>query len=459
MSVNYSQIDGVGIIIIDSPPVNAVGYTVRQGLLECLNLGLSDVHAHALMIACAGNTFCAGSDINEFGKQRKPPNLRDVINDIENSSKPIVVVIQGTAFGGGFELSLGCHYRIATTDAKVGLPEVKLGLLPGAGGTQRLPHLTGARKALEMITTGNSISAKDALEFGIIDELCEPGGEYQAGLDYAKQLIENKTLPSKRVSKIKLDSKGDDLPDIFNNFRKKIKASTPHLFSPFKCVDAIEAAYKVPFVEGLEYERNLFNECLESTQSKGLIHAFFSERKASKLLSQAQISTRPQVKAVGVIGAGTMGTGIVMTFANAGIPVVLKETTSEALDRGMDTIQHTYERSVQKGRLTKRQMDDLMASVVPTLSYHDLGQLDLIIEAAYEDMDIKKTIFSELDSICKPGTILASNTSTLSVDAIASVTNRPSDVIGLHFFSPAHIMSIVYSRSSGFQWVLLPCQT
>lgn len=440
--VSYSRKGQVGIISVNYPPVNALGQAVRSGLLEAVKQGQADDETKALLLVCEGRTFIAGADIREFSKPRQEPSLPDVIEAFENSTKPIIAALHGTALGGGLELAMGCHYRVALPSAKVGLPEVKLGLLPGAGGTQRLPRLCGAQKALEMITSGNFLSAGEALEHGIVDAVTESSDIAAEGLAYAEQAI-TKGWPVRRVRDLegKLETGRDS--DVFEQFRTTLQQRARNLFSPFKCVDAVEAAFQLPFEEGLKRERELFLACMESPQRAGLVHAFFSERDVAKVPDLPADTPVRDIQRVGIIGAGTMGGGIAMNFANVGIPVCLLEAQQEALDRGIAMIRHNYENSARKGRLTTTQVEERMALIEPTLSYSALADVDLVIEAVFEDMAIKKQIFSRLDEVCKPGAILASNTSTLSIDEIASTTRRPEDVVGMHFFSPANVMKLL----------------
>ncbi|MGM0768090.1 MAG: 3-hydroxyacyl-CoA dehydrogenase NAD-binding domain-containing protein [Pseudomonadota bacterium] len=440
--VTYNREGAVGVITVNYPPVNALSHGVRSGLVAALELGQKDADAKVLLLVCAGRTFIAGADIREFGKPMQEPGLPAVIEQYENSAKPIVAAIHGTALGGGLETALGCHYRVALSSAKVGLPEVKLGLLPGAGGTQRLPRLTGAQKALEMITTGDFVGAKEALALGIVDAV-EDGSDIKAvGLAYAQKVAdENKPVRRVRDRTDKIDT--DKGSDVFEQFRAGLQKKARGLFSPFKCVDAVEAAFNLPFDDGMKRERELFTECMESPQRAGLVHAFFAEREVSKVKGLTKDTPVREINRVGVIGAGTMGGGIAMNFANAGIPVTIAEVKQEALDKGLAVIRRNYENTAKKGRITEAQVEGRMSLISGTLTYDDFSDVDLVIEAVFESMDLKKTIFGQLDKACKPGAILASNTSTLSIDDIAAATSRPQDVIGLHFFSPANVMKLL----------------
>ncbi|WP_404366693.1 3-hydroxyacyl-CoA dehydrogenase NAD-binding domain-containing protein [Marinobacter sp.] len=440
--VTYKREGAIGVITIDYPPVNALSHAVRSGLLDALSQGQADEEAKALLLVCEGRTFVAGADIREFGKPMQEPSLPSVVNAYESSDKPIVAAIHGTALGGGLELAMGCHYRVAVPGAKVGLPEVKLGLLPGAGGTQRLPRLTGARKALEMITTGNFISAEEALEAGILDEVRSEDTARAAGVVIAGDVIAQ-MKPPRRVRDMEEKVRADRGSDVFDEFRATLEKKSPNLFAPFRCVDAVQAATDLPFEEGVKRERELFMECMKSPQRDGLVHAFFAEREASRVPGLPRDTPVRSVDSAGIIGAGTMGGGIAMNFANVGIPVFLLEQKQEALDKGLALIRRNYESTARKGRITSQQVEERMALIRPTLSYDDFSDVDLVIEAVFENMDVKKEIFGELDRVCKAGVILASNTSTLDIDEIASATSRPEDVVGMHFFSPANVMKLL----------------
>ncbi|NMT62981.1 3-hydroxyacyl-CoA dehydrogenase NAD-binding domain-containing protein [Marinobacter orientalis] len=440
--VTYNREGSIGVITVNYPPVNALGHAVRSGLVAALEQGQKDADAKVLLLVCEGRTFIAGADIREFGKPMQEPGLAAVVNQYENSDKPIVAAIHGTALGGGLEIALGCHYRVALSSARVGLPEVKLGLLPGAGGTQRLPRLTGAQKALEMITTGDFVAAEDALALGILDAVEDDNDIRAVGLAFA-QSIADEGKPARRVRDLTDKIEADKGSEVFEQFRAQLQKKARGLFSPFKCVDAVEAAVNLPFDEGLKRERELFMECMESPQRAGLVHAFFAEREVSKVKGLPKDTPVRDIRKVGVIGAGTMGGGIAMNFANAGIPVTIAEVKQEALDKGLAVIRKNYENSAKKGRITGAQVEECMSLISGTLTYDDFSDADLVIEAVFESMDLKKKIFGQLDEACKPGAILASNTSTLSIDDIAAATRRPQDVIGLHFFSPANVMKLL----------------
>ena len=439
--VRYARQGRIGVITVDYPPVNAVGHGVRSGLVAALDAGLADAEAEALLLVCAGRTFMAGADIREFGKPSAPPTLPQVIARLDGSAKPVIAAIHGTALGGGLEVALACHVRVALRSARLGLPEVKLGLLPGAGGTQRLPRLVGAAKALDMILSGEPVGAEEALAIGLVDAMEDGNSPLEAGLRAAERLLAEGWTPqpaSARTGRIT----GTD-PTLFTAMRAELTKRQPHLFSPHRIVDAVEAAVTLPFAEGTARERELFLACMDSPQRAGLIHAFFAEREVAKIPGLPAGTPTRDIRKAGVIGAGTMGGGIAMCFANAGIPVVLVDNAPDALDRGMAAIRRNYEATARKGRLTAAQVEDRMGLIHPTLSYGALADADLVVEAAFESMEVKRTIFRVLDGTCKPGAILATNTSTLDVDAIATATGRPQDVLGMHFFSPANVMRLL----------------
>ena len=440
--VIYSREGNIGVITVNYPPVNALSHAVRTGLIAALEQGQEDSEAKVLLLVCEGRTFIAGADIREFGKPMQSPGLPELVETYEDSDKPLVAAIHGTALGGGLEMALGCHYRVALNSAKIGLPEVKLGLLPGAGGTQRLPRLIGAQEALEIITSGEFVEAKAALALGILDVVDDGKDVRTAGLAYAQQ-IADESKPVRRVRDLKDKIAADKGSDVFNQFRALLQKKARGQFSPFKCVDAIEAAFELPFAEGMKRERELFTACMDSPQRAGQIHSFFAEREVSKVKGLSKDTPVRAVNSIGIIGAGTMGGGIAMNFANVGIAVTIVEMKQEALDKGLGIIRKNYENSAKKGRITPQQVEDRMALITGSLSYDDFNSVDLVIEAVFENMAVKKEIFAKLDAVCKPGTILASNTSTLDIDEIASATRRPEDVVGMHFFSPANVMKLL----------------
>ena len=427
------------IVLSNNPPVNALGAAVRQGLVAAIEQAEADEAIKAVVIACEGQTFFAGADITEFGKPPVMPWLPTVVDTIENCSKPVVAAIHGTALGGGLEVALGCHYRVAVPSAKLGTPEVKLGLLPGAGGTQRLPRVAGVRKALEMCATGNPIGAKDAFACGLVDRLVE-GELIPHAVAYAEEVRDVRPLPKSSERQDKLDECD---PGTFETFRKENGRKFRGFDAPEANIKAVKIACEKPYSEGVLEERKLFMELMSGTQSKAQQYFFFAERKAAKIDGLPE-ETRPRdVHRVGVIGAGTMGGGISMNFLSAGIPVTIVEMGQEALDRGTGLMRKNYEATAAKGRLTTDQVEKAMGLLKPTLDFNALADCDLIIEAVYEDMEVKKEVFGRLDKIAKRGAILASNTSYLDINEIAASISRPADVVGTHFFSPANVMKLL----------------
>jgi len=426
--------DGVLEIVISNPPVNTLGSAVRQGIAKAIADSQSDPRITALVIRGSGKLFSAGADITEFGQTPIEPMLPDLIDAIEASSKPVVAAIHGMALGGGLEVALGCHYRIATPSAKLGLPEVKLGILPGAGGTQRLPRLVGAAAALNMIVSGDPISGTRAAELGLIDKLTDESRLEADALAYAASLANVRRTGELSVS---YDSALFD-QFVADNTRKLLGLDAPNA-----CIEAVRAATELPLSAGLEKERELFLKLVEGEQSKALRYAFFAERSAAKIDALPKDTPLRSIRKLGVVGAGTMGGGISMNFLSTGIPVSIVEVTQEALDRGTNLVRKNYEATAAKGRLTPEQVERALALLTPSLDFAALNDCDLIIEAVYEDLDIKKDLFRRLDSIAKPGALLASNTSYQNIDEIAAVTSRPQNVLGLHFFSPANVMKLV----------------
>jgi 3-hydroxyacyl-CoA dehydrogenase len=440
MQGRFEKRGDVGIIWINNPPVNAISVGVRGAIIDGVAKLNQDSEIKAGVLACEGRTFMAGADITEFGKPPLSPSLHDAINAVESSAKPIVAAIHGTAFGGGLEVALACHYRVAVASAKIGLPEVKLGLLPGAGGTQRLPRLTGVEAALGIIVSGDPIPAAQAAKAGVIDKIIE-GDLLEGAVAYAKGLIAQ-TAPLRKIRDLTVDA--GKLPSgFFDEARKRIAKEKKNLFAPQRIVDALEAAATLPFDKGMARERELFLQCAHNSQSKALQHVFFAERKAANVPNLDKNVAKRDIKSVAIIGAGTMGGGIAMNFLNVGIPVTLLEMQQEALDRGVGVIRKNYENTASKGKLTTEEVKQRMGLLKPTLSYDDIGQADLVIEAVFETMAIKKDVFAKLDKAVKRGAILASNTSYLSIDEIADSTSRPSDVVGMHFFSPANVMRLL----------------
>ena len=429
------------IVTSNNPPVNALGAAVRQGLVAAIEEAEADDAIKAVVIRCEGQTFFAGADITEFGKPPVMPWLPSVVDTIENCSKPVVAAIHGTALGGGLEVALGSHYRIAVPDAKLGVPEVKLGLLPGAGGTQRLPRVAGVQKALEMVTSGTPIGAREAFAVGLVDRIAE-GELLQHAVALADEVRDIRPLPKSSERDDKLQEARAN-PAIFDEFRKANARKFRGFEAPEANIKAVEAAVAKPYAEGVIDERNLFMGLMTGTQSRAQQYFFFAERKAAKI-ENIPDDTRPRdVKKVGVIGAGTMGGGISMNFLSAGIPVTIVEMAQEALDRGTGVMRKNYEATAAKGRMTGEQVEKAMGLLKPTLDFDALADCDLIIEAVFETMEIKKDVFGRLDKIAKPGAILASNTSYLNIDEIAASTSRPQDVVGLHFFSPANVMKLL----------------
>ncbi len=435
--VSYELDDEIGVITVNNPPVNALSHPVRKGLLEAI----TDAHgdgSKAVVIVCEGRTFIAGADITEFGKPPVEPLLPELLDTIEASAKPVVAAIHGTALGGGFETALAAHYRCAVAGAKVGLPEVKLGLLPGAGGTQRAPRLAGVVASLDLMTSGNPIGAEAALELGLIDKIVD-GDLREAAIGWARELVASGAVP-RPVSEL-------SVPEfdaaVFDAYRAKLGKRARGQLAPQKIVDCVAAATKLPFAEGMIIERGAFKECMRSPQSAALRHLFFAERQAAKIDGlPADTPLRP-IESVGIIGAGTMGGGIAMNFANAGIPVTLVEVDEEALARGLATIEKNYAAGVRRGKLSGEQASERLDLIAGAIDYSSLADVDLVIEAVFEDPELKKTVFARLDETCKSGAILATNTSYQDVNAIAAATSRPADVIGLHFFSPANIMKLL----------------
>jgi 3-hydroxyacyl-CoA dehydrogenase len=421
--------------------VNAISAGVRAGLasgFECLG---ADPAVKAIVLLCAGRTFMAGADISEFGKPPQPPSLPDVFETMDRAGKPIVAGLHGTALGGGLEVALNCNYRIAVPSTKVGLPEVNLGILPGAGGTQRLTRIVGAETALDIITGGKPIAASKALGLGILDALASEGSLRDEAIAYAKK-VAGEPLVRVRDREDKI-AEAREKPEIFAEFRKKKASSFRGFKAPEAIVKAIEAAVTLPFDEGIKRERELFLELRDSTESKAQRYAFFGERETSKIPDVPADTPTLPIKSVGVIGAGTMGGGITMNFLNAGIPVTLVEMSQEALDRGVGVIRRNYENTAKKGRMTSEQVEQRMGLITPALGLEALADVDLVIEAVFEEMAVKKDIFGKLDQIAKPGAILASNTSFLDLNEIAEATKRPEYVVGLHFFSPANVMRLL----------------
>ena len=439
-SVSYTKDGDIGIITVNNPPVNALSHHVRQGLLESFIEANTD-DTIATVLICDGRTFIAGADITEFGKPLQAPSFLGTMEVIENLQKPSVAAIHGTALGGGLETALCCHYRVAVPSARVGLPEVALGLLPGGGGTQRLPRLIGPEAALQAITSGVPMAANQAQKVGVIDAVVYEGNLLEGAKAFARALVAD-GAPLKKVRDLSDKVTGVDLA-IFDAARTQASKERRGFEAPQRCIDCVEAACTLPFDEGLAKEQELFRQVLTSNQSAAQRHIFFAERAAAKVNDMPKDTKPLAIKKVGIIGAGTMGGGIAMNFVNAGIPVTILETSQEFLDKGLAVVRGNYERSAKKGRFTAEQVEQRMGLLTPTLDYAAIGDVDMVIEAVFENMDIKKDVFAKLDAATKPECILASNTSTLDVNAIASVTKRPDKVIGTHFFSPANVMRLL----------------
>jgi 3-hydroxyacyl-CoA dehydrogenase len=442
--VRVSKDNEIAIITIDNPPVNAISPEVQQGLSSAIAQINGDASVKAAVLIGGGRTFIAGADINQFVKitsgLAKRTSFLPGLLQIEDCRVPVVVAIHGNALGGGLEVAMSCHYRVATPDARVGQPEVNLGIIPGAAGTQRLPRLAGIAKAVDMCTTGKPIKAPEALQAGIIDKLIE--GDLLAGAIAFAREVAGKPAPKTRERKDKLGSPAGNEP-IFAAARETARKKQRGLMAPSAAIDAIEAATKMPFEKGCEEESRLFDQCLYSDQSKALIHVFFAEREVAKIPDVPKETPVLPVNSIAIVGAGTMGGAISMVFANAGIPVTLKDADQAALDRGLANIQKNYAISVQRGRFTQQYVDERLKLITPTLHYQSFADADLVIEAVFENMALKREVFAELNNVCKPGAILASNTSTLDLDEIAATTSRPESVIGTHFFSPANVMRLL----------------
>jgi len=434
--VDLSNEGDIAIVTVNSPPVNALGAKVRDGLDAAFKQANADDSAKAIVLICEGRTFIAGADITEFGKPPQGVPLGDLFNNIEASTKPVVAAIHGTALGGGLETALVAHYRVAVPSAKVGLPEVNIGIIPGAGGTQRLPRIVGVQQALEMITSGAHVGAKAAAAAGLIDQLVDEGNLKAGAIEFAKSVIGK---PLKKVRDLTVSAD----PQVFADFRKANAKKFRGLLAPEACIKAVEASTRLDMDAGLAEERRLFNELVTGPQANALRYVFFAQREAWKVPDVTADTKTVDIKKVGIIGAGTMGGGIAMNFLSAGVPVTIVEMKQEALDRGLGVIRKNYENTAKRGRLTMEQVEKNMGLLTPSLNLEDLADCDLVLEAVFENMDIKKELFGKLDKIVKKGGILASNTSYLNIDEMAACTTRPQDFIGLHFFSPANVMKLL----------------
>jgi 3-hydroxyacyl-CoA dehydrogenase len=440
-STHYAQHGSVAVIRLDNPPVNGLGHAVRAGILEGLRKAEGDPSVKAVVLIGSERAFSGGADIREFNtpKALAEPHLGTVIHYVESSSRPVIAAIGGACMGGGLELALGCHYRVTQPGAQIALPEVKLGLLPGAGGTQRLPRLVGVEAALNMIVSGATVPSEQLKGTALFDHFVE-GDLLEGALAFARVVIEE-GRPLKRVRDITVTH---PRPEAFFLYaRTAVGAASKNFPAPLKCVDAVEAAVTKGFDDGLRVEREAFVSLMQTSESRALRHAFFAERAASKVAGVGEDSPVRAIQTVGIIGAGTMGTGIAINFLNAGLPVVLLEMKQEALERGLGSIRKSYEGQVAKGKLKADKAEQRLALLKPTLSYEDFRQADLVIEAVFEELSVKEAVFRKLDEVCKPGAILASNTSTLDLNRIAGFTRRPPDVVGAHFFSPANVMKLL----------------
>ncbi len=449
--VSLSREGDIAVVTVNNPPVNALSPGVPEGITRCVEQIGSDASVRAAVLIGSGQTFIAGADIKEFGKitsgrKERGDGLHPLLTVLENCPKPVIAAIHGTAFGGGLEVAMACHYRVAVASAQVGQPEVKLGIIPGAGGTQRLPRLAGVAKAVEMCAVGDPVRAREALEAGILDAIVEGDGHddlLHGAIEFAQQTAAKPGPPPKtRDRNEKLLDEGSNSA-IFEQARALAARKRRGFLAPQKAIDAVEAATRLSFDEGLRREAELFRECLFSDQSKALIHAFFGERAVRKIPDVPRDTPVLDIRTAAVVGAGTMGGGITMAYLNAGIPVTLQEASQSLLDRGLATIRKNYERSVERGRMTREQVDQRMAMIRPVLNYEGFREADIVVEAVFENMELKKKVFAELDKVARPEAILASNTSTLDIDAIASVTARPEQVVGHHFFSPANVMRLL----------------
>lgn len=439
--VDFEKKDEIGLLVINNPPVNALSYNVRKGLAEGMEMAENDEGVKAIIIICQGRTFVAGADIREFGNAPKGPPVNPSAA-VEACSKPVIAAIHGTALGGGLELSMTCHFRVAISSAQFGLPEVKIGIIPGGGGTQRLPRIVGIDKALKLITSGDFIGTDEALADGLIDEIVD--GDLEAGaIAFARKVLaDGRPLTKIRDRNEKLEAAKQN-PDVFDNFRKKNARKFRGFEAPEACIKAVEGTTKLPFDEGIQLERDLFAGLVTGAQAFALRHYFFSERQVRKIPDIPKDTPLLDIKTAAVLGAGTMGGGIAMNFVNVGIPVTLTETTQELLDRGLSVIKRNYDVTVSKGKLSPALVEERMALITGSIKLEDVADADIVVEAVYENMDLKKEIFTKLDGICKADAILATNSSALNIDEIASVTKRPESVIGLHFFSPANVMKLL----------------
>src|SRR5262252_9499655 len=440
--VRFENVDGIGVITIDNPPVNALSPGVPEGIVENVERGNTDPSIKAMVLIGAGRSFIAGADIRQFGTRRPPPVPGKRTHEVlDASAKPVVAAIHGYALGGGLEVALASHYRIAVPSAKVGLPEVLIGILPGSGGTQRLPRLIGPKAAMEMITSGRHVPAEEAHRLGIIDELAPEGGLWEAAIAMARRVADTRPVPRIRDRDEKLaEAKAD--PGIFEAMRKSITRRARNQKAPYHCITAVEAACNMPFDDGARHERELFDELENSAEARALRYAFFAEREVAKLSDIPRETPLRPIETAAIVGAGTMGGGIAMSFAEFGFPVKLLEASREALDRGLARIRANYETSVKRGSLGEAEMSRRLALIEPVMDYDEIGQCDVVIEAVFERIPVKEEVFQKLDAVMKPGALLYTNTSGIDIDIMANATKRPQDVAGTHFFAPANVMKL-----------------
>lgn len=445
MAVTYERRADIGLVRIDNPPVNALNREVRAGLVRELATALGDHEARAIVLYCGGRTFIAGADIAEFGTPlvHAAPSLPKVIERFEKSPKPVIAILHGTALGGGLELALGCNCRVGLATTRIGLPEVKLGILPGAGGTQRLPRLSGARAALDIITSGRFVDASEAHSLEILDAIHDGPTPLEAGMAFARRIVdEARPLQRVRDRCDKIEGAAYDR-ELFRQYRKRLAKRSRGQFSPLACVDAVEAAFTLPFEDGLIREFELYDECRNHPQHAALVYRFFSEREVARVPGLSDDAKSGKIERAAIIGAGTMGGGIAMCFADAGIPVKIVDRSRKALDSGVERVRENYRKSVDRGRLSNERARESLDLITPSLDTADIANADIVIEAVFEELDIKIGVFREVDAVAKPGAVLATNTSYLDVNRIAAATSRPADVLGMHFFSPANVMRLL----------------
>lgn len=438
--VSAINLDAIAVISIDNPPVNVLSHAVRSGLLECVNEASANPNIQAIILVCMGRTFIAGADITEFGKPPLAPALPDLLEALDACPKPVIAAMHGTALGGGLETALACRYRVAADSARVGLPEVNLGLIPGAGGTQRLPRIVGVENSIDMITSGRHVDASEAFEMGLIDELTGDRDLLVTAVDFTRKILTEGPSRS-RISEVELQA-SSETREILKHWQTRLHKTTRGQESPLAALESIKNAYELPFAEGLKKEREIFLACMASPQSKALRHIFFAERAAAKLPRSMQVKP-VKINSVAIIGGGTMGRGIAMCFANSNIPVKLIETGPDKLEQALESITSSYARMTASGRISESRQQHCLAQISGSCDYASLAQVDLVVEAAFENLDVKHDIFSSLDRHCRPDAILATNTSYLDIEVIASAVGDPSRVAGMHFFSPAHIMKLL----------------